>query len=563
MRRAPLAFLGILAMGASCGGKPEVTFDVVVPRSIVDQVRWVEIGAFRGAQCGALVPMLPAGIPQEGMAARVAFRPTEPARPRLGDLAADAYAFGAVARDEDCSVVAIGCTDADVKDARSVRVDLSPVEAPRGACGKGSRCEAARCVPANDIADPSVGSGCSLVLVGAGPLANPVGGGGSLVSAPAIAATDKGFVIAYREVDPAGGIAKVSVLPVDFGGGALTPLRPSLPGRCSGSEESDAVGLFAAPGGGGFVTLTRAPCPPKRAAVEFIGFNPDFSVGKYVVSEALDDRTVLTMSAAHPLAPRLTGGFTVAFVENGTAKVAPAAPETGLGNQFGVFGGGPPHTGAWVAASSRALAVLATGTGDTTPPPPPDGGSPEGGTSSGGTADAGPDDGTLRLHVVPAGTAIDQLGAPTATFPGAWGSLAVTGARVVVASEGASGGRGVTFRSFDLGKAAAVDTNGFSVEGLGKVLFADVAIAKDRIFFAVEKAGEISLVAYANATTIPTALREVTFSREPRIPAVANVRDGRVAVAATDTRVAVAWTTARQLTSNDATGGYAVFACSD
>ena len=115
----------------------------------------------------------------------------------------------------------------------------------------------------------------------------------------------------------------------------------------------------------------------------------------------------------------------------------------------------------------------------------------------------------------------------------------------------------------DVGKPAAVDTNGFSVEGLGKVLFADVAIAKDRVFFAVEKAGEISLVAYANATTIPTPLREVTFSREPRIPTVANVRDGRVAVAATETRVAVAWTTARVLTSNDAAGGYAVFACAD
>jgi hypothetical protein len=32
-------------------------------------------------------------------------------------------------------------------------------------------------------------------------------------------------------------------------------------------------------------------------------------------------------------------------------------------------------------------------------------------------------------------------------------------------------------------------------------------------------------------------------------------------VAATDTRVAVVWTTARQLNNNDHTGGYAVFAC--
>ncbi|MEZ4257894.1 MAG: hypothetical protein R3B36_02420 [Polyangiaceae bacterium] len=559
MRRARFALAGLVVVAASCRGNPEVTFEVVVPRSIVDSVRWIEVGAFRDGSCGALAPMLPAGIPVEGMAARVAFRPNEPARPRLGDIPTATYAFGAVARDEDCSVVATGCAEVDVSGERAVRIDLAPVDTPRGACGQGAKCDAARCVPANDIADPSIGAGCPLLLVGAGPLANPVGAGGSLLSPPAVAATDKGFVIAYREVDPAGGIAKVTVLPVDFGGGALTPLRPSLGARCSGSEESDGVGLVADPGGGGFVTLARAACPPERGAIEFIGFNPDFSVGKYIVSAALDDRTVLTMANAHAVAPRITGGYSVAFIENGVAKVAPADPLTGLGNEFGLFGATPPHTGAWIAASSRALALMAVGTGPLAQPPS-DAGAPDGGTSQ---VDAGADEGVLRLHVVPAGTALNALGAPTATFPGSWGSLAVTGARVITVSEGASGGRGVTFRSFDVGKPAAVDTNGFSVEGLGKVLFADVAIAKDRVFFAVEKAGEISLVAYANATTIPTPLREVTFSREPRIPTVANVRDGRVAVAATETRVAVAWTTARVLTSNDAAGGYAVFACAD
>jgi hypothetical protein len=39
------------------------------------------------------------------------------------------------------------------------------------------------------------------------------------------------------------------------------------------------------------------------------------------------------------------------------------------------------------------------------------------------------------------------------------------------------------------------------------------------------------------------------------------VRDGRVAVLATDTRVIVAWTTQESLGPNDATGGFAVFAC--
>ena len=45
------------------------------------------------------------------------------------------------------------------------------------------------------------------------------------------------------------------------------------------------------------------------------------------------------------------------------------------------------------------------------------------------------------------------------------------------------------------------------------------------------------------------------------VTSLLDVHDGRVAVAASDTRVGVVWTTARQLTANDPTGAYAVFAC--
>jgi hypothetical protein len=51
------------------------------------------------------------------------------------------------------------------------------------------------------------------------------------------------------------------------------------------------------------------------------------------------------------------------------------------------------------------------------------------------------------------------------------------------------------------------------------------------------------------------------FSRQTRISGISTVRDGSVAVAASDTRVAVVWTTAKVLGQNDAAGGYAVFAC--
>ena len=83
----------------------------------------------------------------------------------------------------------------------------------------------------------------------------------------------------------------------------------------------------------------------------------------------------------------------------------------------------------------------------------------------------------------------------------------------------------------------------------------------DKAYIAVLKPGAVSLHVYSNASTTPTPLREVIFGKQPRIQSVATVRDGRIAVAATASRVAVAWTTAKVLTNNDSTGGYAVFAC--
>ena len=100
------------------------------------------------------------------------------------------------------------------------------------------------------------------------------------------------------------------------------------------------------------------------------------------------------------------------------------------------------------------------------------------------------------------------------------------------------------------------------MEGGGVVTTADVTMVDNKAYFAALKPGGVSLHVFANAATTPIPLREIAFAKEPRIPSVAGVRDsGRVAVAATSSRVAVAWTTAKTLTNNDSTGGYAVFAC--
>ncbi len=555
------ALLVVLVMGAACSRKPEVGLEIAIPTDLVADTVWFEIGAFKDAKCAALEPMLAGGVP-EGSQVRVAFRKDDETTPRFGDLPNASYAFGAVARSEECAVLATGCVEVDVGDTDRVFVPMEPVDSPAGACSPGSQCQAARCVPANDNSDPSVGAGCSLELLGAGPLANPVGGAGTLVSSPAIAATADGFIVAYREVDPNGAGARITIFPLDNGGGAATPIRPGLPNRCANTDETDGVGLVINDSKG-MLAFAKPACGDKPS-LELLNFDisPELRLpdkGAYLVSPSPTGVRVM-LGPARASATR-TGGSLVVFSEGGTARIANMIPDRGIVGPNGTFGGATGITDAWIAASDKVLALLAAGTGGSTPVQG-DGGA-EAGPPPVGDAGAEP---TLRLLMLPPATPVDTISAddkPRApiVFSGSFGSLAATGTRVIVASDGSGPGRSVTYRAFDLNKETASDTNGFSVEGNGKVTATDVAMRADRVYFAALKQGAVALHVYANATTTPVPLRNVFFSREPRIPSVSNVRDGRVAVAATDTRVAVAWTTARVLQPNDSTGGYALFAC--
>lgn len=560
-----IAGLAITIFAPSCKGEQEVSFEIQVPSAVVADTVWFEVAAYKDARCGALAPMLMDGVP-EGATKRIAFKKEQAnAAPKIGDLATGSYAFAAVARGEDCGVLATGCTEAEMGDADNVTIPMAGADGKTGACGLGAACQAARCVPANDNADPSVGAACSLELLGAGPLANPVGGGGTLVSAPAIATTPAGFVIVYREIDPSGASARVTVLPIDPAGGALDATRPLLKGRCANSEETDGVGLVMN-GVDGKIVLARSACGG-RPGLELLSFTskPQVTIDPNFRSSDSPTAQKLVLSGGHVAATR-PGGSIVAFTEDGTTRIATLTPATGVGGPSGTFGAQAGATGAWAAASDKVLAVLSAGPANGVAPVTDAGA--EGGADAGGGGGAGEGDGTnLSLVMVPPSTAasdfIANTGAPRPpiVFPGVWGALAALGTRVIVISDGGGPGRSVTYRAFDLDRTAPAETNGFSVEGAGTITTGDVTLLDNKAYIAVLKAGSVSLHVYANATTTPTPLREVIFGKQPRIPSVAIVRDGRVAVAATSTRVAVAWTTAKFLTNNDSSGGYAVFAC--
>jgi hypothetical protein len=144
---------------------------------------------------------------------------------------------------------------------------------------------------------------------------------------------------------------------------------------------------------------------------------------------------------------------------------------------------------------------------------------------------------------------------------GTWGAVAAEGSRAYVVSDGGSGSQGLSFAAFDLGGSAAAASATFAPPGKGVALGGDVAFHGDRVMFAAEQPGTLSVVVYEHASTTPTFLRGILLSSDARIPSQDNVRDGRLAIAASDSRVLVAWMTATTLGPNDPVGGYALYAC--
>src|SRR5262245_7251517 len=108
-RAALLLSVLTIAIAPGCAKKPDVSFELDVPNAVAGAASWYEIGAFRGATCETLSPQLGGGIPLDGAAARLAFKKADKTLPPIGDLPKDSYAFGAVARKEDCAVIAVGC----------------------------------------------------------------------------------------------------------------------------------------------------------------------------------------------------------------------------------------------------------------------------------------------------------------------------------------------------------------------------------------------------------------------------------------------------------------------
>jgi len=366
------------------------------------------------------------------------------------------------------------------------------------------------------------------------------------VSAPAIAPTEKGFLIAYREVETATGQARRVVVPVDLGGGVFQTLAIGLTGRCPASEEGDGAGL-AHGASGSLLALARKPCGGLQG-IDYVALD---AAGNDVKYNFLGDMNIVpSLSTARALANRPgTDEFLLGVVERGSALVVPITngtrdPAAGPAARFSC----EESSEVAVSASSQIVALASVG------------------PNAPANADAGvsASEGGVRVVLVRATDPLNAqwcMGATPpepARLPGSFASVATSEAKTVVVSNGTSGASYRIFQGTSTTPIATSDS--VRVDGSGRVLFADVAMRPDRFFIAAEKLGAISLIAFSN-TQAPRREREYLLHTDPRVPPLTGVRDGRVAITATDSRVAIAWTTARQLGADEPVGGYAVFSC--
>ncbi|MBP9113284.1 MAG: hypothetical protein KBF88_10785, partial [Polyangiaceae bacterium] len=434
----------------------------------------------------------------------------------------------------------------------------------------GSVCQAAQCVPPTDPNNPATGLNCSLAVTGAGPLGNPTGAPSQddqVVSYPSIAAIPSGgFAIAYREVAQGGILSRFTSFPIDKNGGAY-PIQIFGLDNCGVLD--DGVGLAFGPSNGGISAYSK-PC---------ISTQETETIPNGVVFAALDSETkksAINLAAckgcADPLNVQVSNrsvvwsearkSFLTVLTQEGQATLSERLPEATVGTREGVvlpFGGtAKDHISASISVSPGSTELVGLLATSKVPYSNDDSGAPVG---------------TLYANLVNS-TQLSSIGSAY-RIPGSWGSVAVAGTRLLVLAGDGEGGITVRALDPDVASPDRLRQTFLDTEALGNiagsVVRAEIAVLGDRFFVAMEiesiergkRTGDIVVAAYDHALPpkTPIRFREVRFSRDPRVPSVERIRDGRLAVTAADNRVAVVWATGRELTSNDRVGGYATLAC--
>jgi len=332
---------------------------------------------------------------------------------------------------------------------------------------------------------------------------------------------------------------RVTLLPLNEGGGALPPKQATVDGYCPDATSLDPVGLTM-DATGGLLVLTRPPCNGK-SGVELLpldatgvikGRNQYFN-GSAPTIALSQHATALATTKGRALLALRASGTSVMLSTDSTNVIPQVTTPFGLGTDAAVR----------TARGATVLGVEVEGPG-----------------TAGG--DAGPPAGNAaRVYVV--GTTADptKLGVAVDEVPAVQTAFAAGGARAFLVYDTTGKGQELGFRGYELGKPPPVAEGTFSPPSDGAIAAMDAAATKDRLFVATLQGGAISVSVIEGASSAaPSFARRVEFAKDGRIPGTAH--DGPVSIFATDTRVVVVWAARKgALTQNDATGGYAIFAC--
>lgn len=439
--------------------------------------------------------------------------------PEIGELDEARFGFAGLLRGSDCAVFGAGCTEADLTKIRKVRVEMLPV--PRsGACQANDICREGSCVDA----EQADGESCLPLLVASGDLPQP-SRPGAAVSGPGIVATDRGYLIGYREDSRStdGSSASIRLLPLGDEG-VLGPAVDQPLEACEKAIPKGGIGMAMALDQGLLATEYPA-CDGRGAGAAFVAFAPNGAI--LDVTTFTGDLPEVSLASAHSLAPGPSrNSFELVY---STAKTAHRVSLLGASPQGGYSAIFPDtrFDSARVATSKNAIAYLLT--------PAERGGEMLLGFSEWGEAP--------RVMKLPAGSV---------------GAVSLHVERAVATNILESGGLSWT------GYSTSGSSFGAGRFQLGAPFTAvDVAIADEQVVIAAGRPGEISLASIGNVTTNLTARPTVIAQFENDLGNVSlSAYAGRsLAVTSKRDRFALAWLNGNSQPGEGPVGGFAIFEC--
>jgi hypothetical protein len=384
--------------------------------------------------------------------------------------------------------------------------------------------------------EPDAGDGCTLAFVGGGPLEALTSGTNSL-SKPAITAVNDGFVLAYASYDEKVHITTLKV--ADNGGWVpaddFTKLpfnRYSIPGACPDDADIGGIGLrIDAPAG--LVAIGRSPRCSQSALSVFPALDSGHFAQAPAISSPFSSGATTQRWSLHPLS---WGGYFVTTVNSQTQLQTLSSAGLSVGDAQ-MLGGKPPHRQAFVAASTKALAVL----------------------TEAGLEDA--DSVEMRLQMAGLAGSSRAFGEPV-VLQGRFSSLAIEGSRAVVVSS-AKERTVASIHRINLGDSSFQSEDAPSAD-LGDVVGVDVSVSDDRMYVAQVHPTGIAVLAYDGYAGAIKPLRTTTLTSRTNpllIGRIESFTSGSVAVAAKHDRVGLVWTTGTRVQAGEAVGGWAVLSC--